>query len=106
VGEVVLHALVVVLRVVGQFLVQAIGELVLEFFAYRTGRLVIWTITFGRVRAQGLSEPGPTPPAGKWRDANGTLVLSWERAQLIGILFWISVLLAALAYEVFVRNPS
>ena len=106
-GEVVLHALVLVLKAIGHFLAQAIVEIVWESISYGTGRLLLAKITGGRVRAQGLSEPDPGPPDKKWRDANGTVIYSIYGTALIGLLFWLSVLaLYAVAFEVFVRNPG
>lgn len=86
-------------------LIPSLPELLFELVSDKTGRALLRIVSSGRVRARQHSEPDPKPFNLWWRDAGG-VVLSEGTATVIGLLFWLSVLiLSAFAFDTFVRDP-
>ena len=78
------------LSAVSEFLIQTVGEFVLEVAGYFTGRVVIPLLTFGRVRVEPGRKGEWTTP--KWHGLNkqpdGSYLASAEMGALLGLLFW------------------
>jgi len=86
-------------------LISAFPQFLFELAFDKTGRALLRAITSGRVRAREHSEPDTKPFNVWWRDANG-VVVSEGTVMVIGMLFWLSVLLTVIAFDALVRNPS
>lgn len=92
--------------IVALLLILGLPQFLFELLSDKTGRALLRVITSGRVRARQQSEPDAKPFNIWWRDANG-VVVSEGTAMIIGMVFWLSLLiLSAATFDAVVRNPS
>lgn len=78
------------LGAIGEFVLQTVGEVVINVVGYFTGKINVSIFSIGHVQV----EPGPsgqlTIP--KWHGVNrqpdGTYLLQAETGALVGLVFW------------------
>ncbi|TDR94709.1 hypothetical protein [Enterovirga rhinocerotis] len=74
-------------------------ELLFDRFGYHTGRRRLPLLSLGRIRSAGLDSPAAEFNRGFARRTDtGTVLVSSAGTAWLGILVWISVLVAALAF--------
>lgn len=75
-----------------------IGDLLvrigLEAFAYGTGRVVIPVLSLGRARVDKWSSRRYLTTYKLWWREDGQVVFGGETAALVGIVFWIALIVA------------
>jgi hypothetical protein len=81
-------------------MLTAIAELVLqgmfEVAAYWTGRVLLPCLSFGRARGEPWAgPPWSFPWYGVRRSPNGTIVFQAEATALVGLVFWVLCIVAA-----------
>jgi hypothetical protein len=78
---------------VGELLVR-IGA---EVFCYGTGRVVIPVLSFGTARVDKWNARRYLTTFKLWWREDGHVVIAGETAAIIGLIFWIAVIVAACA---------
>ena len=84
---------------IAEFILQPIAELVLQVIGYFTARVIVPIFSFGVIHV----EPGPhkevvVPKFGRAQRHSGKLVMDAELGALIGIIFWLVVVVGSFAY--------
>ena len=75
-------------------------DLLFDWLGYRTARLFLPIFTLGRARADEFTSSRPSFNwLGVQRDSGGKLLFSATMAGWIGVLFWILLLVAVLAFR-------
>jgi hypothetical protein len=84
---------------IAEAILQPIAELILHIIGYLTARIIVPFFTLGLVHV----EPGPhkefvAPRFGNIQRHNGKLIMHAELGALIGIIFWVFVVVGSFAY--------
>jgi hypothetical protein len=75
-------------------------DILFDWVGYRTARYLLPAITFGRVRADDItSSRSGFNWLGLQREGSGELLFSATMASWIGVLFWVLLLIAVLAFR-------
>ena len=78
-------------------LIRLVAGVLWEFVLYGTGRVTLFAVSLGRIRAEALQgETAQLSWSGVGRDPSGALVLSQTWAGLVGGAVWMSALFALL----------
>lgn len=77
---------------------ELIGQIFFEIVAFYTGRSIVFAASLGKIRVR----PPPFVPPKRWlgepmvtRLPNGRLSVSVDAAALVGLLFWLTVIIVA-----------
>jgi hypothetical protein len=84
---------------IAEAILQPIAELLMQLIGYLTSRIIVPVFTFGLVHV----EPGPhkeyvAPKFGRIQRHSGKLIMDAELGALIGIIFWLIVVVGSFAY--------
>ncbi|BBB62216.1 hypothetical protein UNDKW_3943 [Undibacterium sp. KW1] len=82
-----------ILEAIFRFLFEA----VFQFILYGTGWVLIPALTLGLVHSEDFNSKAAPGRSYYWRDRKG-IVLSTDMTMLVGLLFWVSVVVAAVIY--------
>lgn len=82
-----------ILEAIFRFLFEA----VFQFLLYGTGCVLIPALTLGLARGEDFNSKAAPGRSYYWRDRKG-IVLCTDMTMLVGLLFWVSVAVAAVIY--------
>jgi len=74
---------------------EVLLRVVLEVFCYGTGRVVIPVLSLGKARVDKWNTRRYLATYNLWWHEDGKVVISGETTALIGLVFWIAVVVAS-----------
>lgn len=79
-------------------LLEIIIQGIFEVICYFTAKILLPVVSFGTVRAEGLQDVGPFKWHGFKQMPDGSIVVQHDTASLLGLLFWVAVVVAVIVY--------